>query len=60
MNYNLSKVNICTNLQKKHCIGEQTFWLGMELINNTHHTRPRDFGDLPQVWKYSIQKVLIC
>ena len=50
----------CTNLQKKHCCGEQIFLVGMELLNNTHHIRQMDFADLPQIWKYSIQNVLIC
>ena len=58
--YFLSKVDICTNLQKKHCSGEQIFFVGMELLNNTHHIRKMDFGDLPKIWKYSIQNVLIC
>ena len=58
--YNLSKVDICTNLQKKHCGGEQIFLVGMELLNNTHRIRQMDFGDLPQIRKYSIQNVLIC
>ena len=49
--YNLSKVDICTNLQKKHCGGEQIFLVGMELLNNTHHTRKMDFEDLPQICK---------
>ena len=41
--YNLSKVDICTNLQKKHCSGEQIFFVGMELLNNTHHIRENGF-----------------
>ena len=49
--YNLSKVDICPNLQKKHCSGEQIFLVGMELLNNTHHMRQMDFGDLPQICK---------
>ena len=49
--FNRSKLDICTNLQKKHCIGEQIFFGGMELLNNTHHIRQRDFRDLPQIWK---------
>ena len=58
--YFLSKVDICTNLQKKHYSGEQIFFVGMEHLNNTHHIRKMDFGDLPKIWKYSIQNVLIC
>ena len=58
--YNLSKVDNCTNLQKKHCSGEQIFLVGMELLNNTHHIRKMDFGELPKIRKYSIQNVLIC
>ena len=57
---NLTNVDICTNLQKKHCSEEQIFLVGIELLNNTHHIRKMDFGDLPKIWKYSIQNVLIC
>ena len=58
--YKLSEVDICANLQKKHCSGEQIFLVGMELLNNTHHIHQMDFGDLPKIWKYSIQNVPIC
>ena len=58
--YNLAKVEICTNLQKNHRIGKQTFLVVMELLSNAHHMRQIDFGDLPQIWKYSIQNGLIC
>ena len=58
--FNRPKLDICTNLQKKHCSGEQTFLVGMELLNNTHHIRQIDFWDLPKIWKYSIQNVPIC
>ena len=46
-----NRLNICTNLQKKHCIGEQIFLLVMELLNYAHHIRKMDFRDLPQIWK---------
>ena len=49
--FNRSKLDICTNLQKKHCIGEQIFLLVMELLNNAHHILLIDFGDLPKIWK---------
>ena len=49
--FNLSKLDICTNLQKKHCIGEQIFSVVMELLNNSHHIREMYFRDLPQFWK---------
>ena len=46
-----SKLDVCTNLQKKHCIGEQIFLLVMELLNYARHIREMDFRDLPQIWK---------
>ena len=49
--YNLSKVDNCTNLQKKHCSGEQIFLMGIEILNNTHHIRQMDFVDLHQICK---------
>ena len=49
--FNRPKLDICTNLQKKHCIGEQIFLAGMELLSNAHHIRLMDFGELPQIWK---------
>ena len=58
--FNRPKLDICTNLQKKHCSGEQIFLLGMELLNNAHHIRLMDFGDLNQIWKYSILNVPTC
>ena len=54
-NFNRPKLDICTNLQKKHCIGEQILLLVMELLNNAHHIRQMDFRDLPVIWKLSIQ-----
>ena len=33
-----SKLDICTNLQKKYCIGEQIL-LVLELLDNAHHIR---------------------
>ena len=49
--FNRPKLDICTNLQKKQCIGEQIFLSGMELLRNAHHIRKMDFGALPQIWK---------
>ena len=49
--FNRSKLGLCTNLQQKHCIGEQIFLVVMELLNNAHHIREMDYGDLPQIWK---------
>ena len=45
------KLDLCTNLQRKHCIGEQIFLVVMELLNNAHHIREMEFGDLPQICK---------
>ena len=45
------KLDICTNLQKKHRIGEQIFLAGMELLRNAHHILQMDFGELPQICK---------
>ena len=49
--FNRPKLDICTNLQKKHCIGEQIFLVGMELPNNAHQIPQMEFSHLPQVWK---------
>ena len=49
--FNRSKLDICTNLQKEHCIGEVTFLVVLELLGNAHHIRKVDFRDLPQMWK---------
>ena len=46
-----TKLDICPNLQEKHCIGEQTFLVGMELLSNAHHIREMDLRDLPQIGK---------
>ena len=54
--FNRPKLDIFTNLQKKHCIGEQIFLLVMELLNNAYHIREMEFRDLPMIWKLSIQK----
>ena len=43
--FNRSKLDICTCLQKKHCIGEQIFLVVMELLNNAHHIREMDLRD---------------
>ena len=49
--FNMPKLDVCTNLQKKHCIGVQIFLVVMELLHNAHHIRKMDLGDLPQIWK---------
>ena len=49
--FNRSKLHICTNLLKKHCIGEQIFFVVLELLDNAHHIRNVDFWDLPHIWK---------
>ena len=49
--FNRPKLDICSNLQKKHCIGEQIFLAGMELLSNAHHILQMDFGELPQICK---------
>ena len=49
--FNRSKLDICPNLLEKHCIGEQTFLVVRELLNNAHHIRVMDLRDLPQIWK---------
>ena len=51
--FNRPKLDLCTDLKQKHCVGEQTFLVIMELLNNAHHIREMDFGDLPQIWKKS-------
>ena len=49
--FNMPKLDVSTNLQKKHCIGEQTFLVVVELRHNAHHIREMDLGDLPEIWK---------
>ena len=49
--FNRTKLDNCTNLQKKHCTRRQIFLVGMELLNNAHHIREMDFADFPQIWK---------
>ena len=49
--FNRPKLDVCTNLQKKHCIVEQIFLVLMELLHNARHIREMDLGDLPQIWK---------
>ena len=46
-----SKLDICTNLQKKEWIGKQIIWVEMELLNKASHIRVMDFSNLPQIWK---------
>ena len=48
---NQSKLDICTNLQTKHCIGEKILLMVLELLNIAHHIRQTDFSDLTQIWK---------
>ena len=49
--FNRPKLDLSTNLQKTHCIGEQIFLVGMELQNNAHQIREIDLGDFSQIWK---------
>ena len=49
--FNRPKLNIYTNLQKKHCSGEQKIFGLMELLNNAHHIHKMDVGVLPQIGK---------
>ena len=44
-----SKLDIGTNLQKKHCIGEQILFGVLEILNSAHHIREMDFSDLPEI-----------
>ena len=44
--FNRSKLDICTNLQKKTLYWRANIFGGMELVNNTHHIRLMDFGEL--------------
>ena len=49
--FNRSKLDICTNLQKKHCIGEQIFLVVMELLNSAHHIREMNLRDMTESWE---------
>ena len=49
--FNRPKLAICTNLQKKHCVGEQIFLVVTEPLNNAQHIREMDFVDFSQIWK---------
>ena len=49
--FNRPKLDGCTDLQKKHCIGEQIILVVMEFLQNAYHIREMDFVDLPQIWK---------
>ena len=49
--FNRPKMDRCTNFHEKDCIGEQSVLAVKELMNNAHHIRQMDFGDLPQNWK---------
>ena len=50
-NFNRPKLDIFTNFQQKHCIGEHISLVEMELQKNADHIRQMDLGDLPQIWK---------
>ena len=49
--FNRPKLDFCTNLQKKHCVGENTFLEVMELLHNAQHIRKMVCRDLPEIWK---------
>ena len=49
--FNRPKLDVCTNLQKKHCIVKQIFLVLMELLHNAHHIRQMDLGAFSQIWK---------
>ena len=49
--FNGPKLDISTNLQKKHCSGGQILLLVMELLSNAHRIREMDFGDYTQIWR---------
>ena len=49
--FNRSKLDICTNLQKKHFIGEQILFGVLELLYSAHHIREMDFRDMPEIWE---------
>ena len=49
--FNQPKLDLCMNLHQKHCIGDHTLLVVMELLNNAHHIREMDFGDLHPIWK---------
>ena len=49
--FNRPKLDICINLQKRPCSGEQNLLMVMEILNNAHHIRKMEFGDLPQICK---------
>ena len=49
--FNRSKLDIYTNLQKRHCNGEQNLLVEMELLNNARHIRKMDVRDVPMIWK---------
>ena len=47
--FNRPKVDVCTNLRRKHSSGEQNFVEVMELLNNVHNIREMEFVVLPQI-----------
>ena len=49
--FNRPKLDICTNLQREHCIGEQIFLARMALLSNVRHMHEMDFVELPQICK---------
>ena len=46
---NRPKLDVRTNLQEKHCIGEEIFLVVVELRHDAHHIREMDLGDLPEI-----------
>ena len=49
--FNRPKLDLCSNLQKKHCSVKQKILVLMELLNIAHQIRKMDVGDLPQICK---------
>ena len=49
--FNGPKLDISTNLQKKHCSGEQNLFVVMELLSNAHRIRKMEFGDYTLIWR---------
>ena len=49
--FNRPKLDIFTNFQQKHCIGEHISLVVMELQKNADHIRQMDLGICHQIWK---------
>ena len=49
--FNRPKLELWTNLQKKHCIREQFLLVGMDLLHNALHIREMDVEDWPEICK---------